>query len=373
MFVVSLTAENLMIMRKIRNYIVVLAAIMLVACGGNEFKVSGNIEGASDTTKLVIEVSNNGMWLIADSVKPSANGSFSVALPAPKYADIYRLRYNDKSIYFPIDSLDKVEIKSDLKSFSTEYTLGGSANAELLMNIDKKAMQMYGANAEALKEWKKELANTILGAPSSIVAYYIINKYIGETPLYDPFDKEDLKMIGAVANAYNTYKPNDPRTAYLVNMAIRSRRMHTPVVSGDTLVVDEIPLLNITLQDEKGQMQNLDEIAAQGKVILLNFTIQSDELSPAFNNALVEIYNKYKSKGFEIYQISYDTDEFQWRQTAKNLPWISVYDGRGIYSPDIAKYNIIGFPTTFIINRKGELAERVVDVTTLSQVVAKYL
>ena len=373
MFVVSLTVEKLMNMKKVKNYIVVLAAMMLVACGGNEFKVSGKIEGAGDTTQLVLEVSNNGMWLIADSVKPSSNGSFSVALPAPKYADIYRLRYNDKSIYFPIDSLDKVEINSDLKSFSTAYTLSGSANAELLMNLDKKAMQMHGASADALKEWKKELTNTILGAPSSIVAYYIINKYIGDTPLFNPYDKEDMKIIGAVANAYNTYKPNDPRTAYLVNLAISSRRMHTPVVSGDTLVVDEVPLLNITLQDEKGQMQNLDEIAAQGKVILLNFTVQSDELSPAFNNTLVEVYNKYKSKGFEIYQISYDTDEFQWRQTAKNLPWISVYDGRGIYSPDIAKYNIVGFPTTFIINRKGELAERVVDVTTLSRVISKYL
>ncbi len=373
MFVVSLTVENLMVMRKVKNYIVVLATILLAACGGNEFKVSGKIEGAGDTTKLVLEVANNGMWLIADSVKPSSDGSFKVTLPAPQYSDIYRLRYNDKSIYFPIDSLDNVNIKSNLNAFSTDYTLSGTTNAEILMNVDKKAMQMHGASAEALKEWKKELANVILGDPSSIVAYYIINKYIGETPLFNPYDKEDMKIIGAVANSYNSFKPNDPRTAYLVNLAISSRRMHTPVVSGDTLVVDEIPLLNITLQDEKGQMQNLDEIAAQGKVVLLNFTVHSDELSPAFNKALADEYEKYKSRGFEIYQIAYDTDEFQWRQTAKNLPWITVYDGRGIYSPDLARYNVVGFPTTFIINRNGELAERVVDVTALSRTIAKYL
>lgn len=362
-----------MLMKTVKIYILSLAAMLMASCGGNQFKVSGKIDGASDTTKLVLEVSNNGMWLIADSVKASADGSFSVSLPAPQHADIYRLRYKTKSIYFPIDSIDNVVVNSKLETFSTDYTLCGTADAEMLMNIDKKAMQMYGASADELKAWKKELANVILSNPGSIVAYYIINKYIGNTPLYNPADKEDLKIIGAVANYYNSFKPNDPRTDYLVNVTLSNRRANAPVASGDTLVINEIPLINISLQDEKGQIQDLEKIASQGKVILLNFTIHSDELSPAFNKVLADAYEKYQSRGLEIYQIAYDTDEFQWRQTAKNLPWITVYDGRGIYSPDIANYNIMGFPTTFVINRNGELAERVTDVTKLSTVIAKYL
>lgn len=360
-------------MKTVKIYILSLAAMLMVSCGGNQFKVSGKIDGASDTTKLVLEVSNNGMWLIADSVKTSADGSFNVSLPAPQHADIYRLRYKAKSIYFPIDSIDNVVVNSKLETFSTDYTLSGTADAEMLMNVDKKAMQMYGASADELKAWKKELANVILSNPGSIVAYYIINKYIGNTPLYNPADKEDLKIIGAVANYYNSFKPNDPRTAYLVNVTLSNRRANAPVASGDTLVINEIPLINISLQDEKGQIQDLEKISSQGKVILLNFTIHSDELSPAFNKVLADAYEKYQSRGLEIYQIAYDTDEFQWRQTAKNLPWITVYDGRGIYSPDIANYNIMGFPTTFVINRNGELAERVTDVTKLSTVISKYL
>ncbi len=362
-----------MLMKTVKIYILSLAAMLMVSCGGNQFKVSGKIDGASDTTKLVLEVSNNGMWLIADSVKTSADGSFNVSLPAPQHADIYRLRYKAKSIYFPIDSIDNVVVNSKLETFSTDYTLSGTADAEMLMNVDKKAMQMYGASADELKAWKKELANVILSNPGSIVAYYIINKYIGNTPLYNPADKEDLKIIGAVANYYNSFKPNDPRTAYLVNVTLSNRRANAPVASGDTLVINEIPLINISLQDEKGQIQDLEKISSQGKVILLNFTIHSDELSPAFNKVLADAYEKYQSRGLEIYQIAYDTDEFQWRQTAKNLPWITVYDGRGIYSPDIANYNIMGFPTTFVINRNGELAERVTDVTKLSTVISKYL
>lgn len=360
-------------MKKTKIYILAMMAVLCAACGGNNFKVTGKIEGASDTTRMVMEVSNNGLWLIVDSVKPGKDGSFKVVQPAPLHADIYRLRYKDKAVYFPIDSVDNVEINGKLAAFATDYTLSGTQQAEDMMNIDKKAMQMHGATAEALKEWKRELAQTILADPSSILAYYIINKYIGDEPLYNPQDKDDLKIIGAVANAYNSFKPNDPRTAYLVSFTVNNRRMSNPVTKRDTVVVNEIPLLDISLQDETGKTKALSEISAEGKVVVLNFTVYSDELSPAFNKVLADEYKKYSGKGFEIYQIAYDTDEFSWRQAAKNLPWVTVYDSEGINSKNLAMYNVGGFPAIFIINRKGEIVERVIDIESLSSRIAKYM
>lgn len=360
-------------MKKVKIYVLALLAVMLTACGGNEFKVSGKIDGAGVDTKMVMEVSDNGLWLIVDSVKLSKNGEFSVNQAAPRHADVYRLRCGEKSIYFPIDSIDNVRIDSKLDAFATDYTLSGSDIAVDMMNIDKKAMQMHNANQESINEWKKELANKILVDPSGIVAYYIINKYVDDKPLFNPENKEDMRIIGAVANAYNTYKPNDPRTEYMVSMVVNNQRKNAVAVVTDTIVVDETPILDIQLQDENGKLQSLKDVAAQGKVVVLNFTVYSDELSPAFNKELADQYKKYEAKGLEIYQIAYDTDEFQWRQAAKNLPWITVYDGKGIYSENLARYNVSGFPTTFVINRKGEIVERVVDVTTLSSAIARYL
>lgn len=360
-------------MKKIKIYTLsLLAAAGMTACSNNEFSVSGTIEGASDSTRMVLEVSNNGLWLIADSVIPSNNGSFKVTQPALQHADIYRLRYENKCIYFPIDSIDNIKINSKLNSFSTDYTLSGSQHAIDVMNVDKKAMQMNGTSEADMKAWKVELANTILADPSSIVAYYIINKYIGNTPLYNPQDKDDLKMIGAVANAYYTFKPNDPRTNYLVALTINNRRQISPV-KGDTLVAEEVPLIDISLQDEVGKTQTLSEVASKGNVIVLNFTIFSDELSPAFNKMLSDEYQKYHKRGLEIYQIAYDIDEFAWRQAAKNLPWITVYDPGSINSINLPRYNVGAFPAIFIINRKGEIVERVIDFEVLSSSIEKYL
>lgn len=359
-------------MKKYSIYILTLVAMVMTACGNGGFKVSGKIEGANDSTKMVVEVANNGWWLIVDSVKCDKNGKFEVAQPAPQFAEIYRLRYNDKAIYFPIDSIDNVTLNSNIANFATDYVFGGSALAEEMMNVDKRAMQMHKASAEELKAWKAELANAILANPSSIVSYYIINKYIGETPLYNPLDKEDLKMISAVANAYNTFKPTDPRTAYLVNVAISNRRRVAPV-QGDTVVATEIPLLDLTLQDENGKMRQLSEVASQGKVVVLNFTVYADELSPAFNAVLLDEYKKYNKKGLEIYQIAYDYDEFQWRQAAMNLPWVTVLDSDGVDSKNLMMYNVGSLPAIFILNRKGEIVERVFEIESLSKVIAKYM
>ena len=359
-------------MKKYSIYILTLVAMVMTACGNGGFKVSGKIEGANDSTKMVVEVANNGWWLIVDSVKCDKNGKFEVAHPAPQYAEIYRLRYNDKAIYFPIDSIDNVTLNSNIANFATDYVLGGSALAEEMMNVDKRAMQMHKASAEELKAWKAELANAILANPSSIVSYYIINKYIGETPLYNPLDKEDLKMISAVANAYNTFKPTDPRTAYLVNVAISNRRRVAPV-QGDTVVATEIPLLDLTLQDENGKMRQLSEVASQGKVVVLNFTVYADELSPAFNAVLLDEYKKYNKKGLEIYQIAYDYDEFQWRQAAMNLPWVTVLDSDGVDSKNLMMYNVGSLPAISILYRKGEIVERVFEIESLSKVIAKYM
>ncbi len=365
-------------MRKYYIYTVALMSMLLVACGGNEFKVTGNIEGGTDTTKLVLETSTNGRWFLVDSVKLSKDGDLKITQPAPEFADIYRLRHGAQSIYFPIDSVDHIEINAKISSFDKGYTLSGSDHAVALMNVDKKALELTnatGAQAAKMKEeWKKQLIKEILADPSSIVSYYIINKYINEEPLFDPLNDMDLKIIGAVANAYNTFKPNDPRTAFMVNLVLngRSNRMQEKA-KGDTMYVQEIPLIDIKLQDKNGKNVNLSSVTTQGKVVLLNFTIYSAQFSPMFNKVLADVYRKYQAHGLAIYQIGYDPDEFQWRQAAANLPWITVFDPAGNQSRNLTSYNITTVPTSFIINRKGEIVERVDDVTKLETLIKKYL
>lgn len=363
-----------------RKHIVVLAAIALVVCScgnKNEFRVKGNVEGAGDKT-LVLESAVNGRWFVIDSVKISADGDFKLSRVAPQHPEIYRLTLDGKSVYFPIDSIDCIELKSKASNYGVDYTLSGSDNAVIMMNVDKKARTLDGATVKETvvktESFKRELAEQILANPSSIVAYYIINKHIGDTPLFNPENSVDLNIIGAVANAYNSYKPNDPRTAYLVKTLLDGKRKRRDAVAKfDTMYVAEAPLLDIKLQDNKGVEHTLRKVASQGNVVVLNFTLYTAEQSPLFNKVLADVYTKNKSRGIEIFQVGLDSDLAQWKIVAANLPWITVYDGAGANSLNLRSYNVESLPMTFVINRKGELEERVTDVTKLEATVAKYL
>ena len=359
-------------MKKISLMLLGIGAMLLGSCGGNQFKVAGTLEGATDSVSYVLENASNGMWLIVDTVKSDNSGKFSVAVPAPQFPGIYRLRMGAESIYFPIDSLDNIQITSTLKGFATDYTLSGSDNAVAVMNVDKKARSLQN-NPDSLTAWKEELATMVLAEPSGIVSYYIINKQVGGKPLFNPLDNNDLKVIGAVANAFNTFRPNDPRTQYMVNILLDGQRRRRQGVAQDTMYVTEVPIIEIDLKDHKGQDQLLSKVTTQGKVVMLCFTMQTAEFAPVLNKALSDVYRKYSSQGFEIYQVSYDTDEFQWRQSAANIPWISVYDPLGTNSDTLIKYNVYSLPTVYVINRKGELVERVNDVAGLESVVKKYI
>lgn len=354
--------------------LMIVAITMLTACNGNKFHVDGSIEGASDTT-LVLEQSSNGEWYIIDSVKVDRNGEFKVSAVAPEVPSIYQLRVGDKSICFPIDSLDHLIIHAKMPNFNIDYTISGSEHAEQVMKIDKEAMQFAGGKGTAaqLQAWKDQLAHQIVADPSGIVAYYTINKYIDGKPLFDPMNDNDLRIIGAVANSFNSFRPDDPRTNYLVNLLLDGqRRRRATSAPTDTVYADVTSIIDIKLQDYDGKEYSLSKVAAENRVVLLDFTAYTTEISPQLNKLLNDVYQSYHSKGLAIYQVSVDQDNVAWRQAAQNLPWITVFDPRSINSQIVGAYNVTGIPTTFII-KNGEIVERVEDATRLKAAVAKYM
>ena len=243
------------------------------------------------------------------------------------------------------------------------------------MKIDQEAVQFAGGKGtEAeLQAWKDKQARQIAADPSGIVAYYLINKYIDGKPLFDPMNDNDLRFIGAVANAFNSFRPQDPRTEYLVNLLLDGQRRRRGITAPtDTVYADVTTLLDISLQDYTGKEYKLSQVADEHSVVLLDFTAYALEVSPQLNKLLNDIYQAYRSKGLMIYQVSLDENNVTWREAAKNLPWITVYDPMSIQSQNVSAYNVNGIPTTFII-RNSEIVERVEDATRLKAAVARYM
>ncbi len=359
---------------KIKYIAALLALAGLCSCNDNQWTITGNIANADGKT-IILEATDNGYWYTLDSISVKDDGTFTLSQPAAGFPDIYRLRIGNQSLYFPIDSIETITIKADAASFADGYELSGSTSAQMLMDVERKINDLVatkGVDATINDSiLKRELGGMIIGDPAGIVTYYIVSKKVGGKPIFNPANRNDVRIIGAVANAFSQYRPNDPRTKYLTNLFLSNRPRVT--IPTDTVYAEEIPLFEINLMDETGKAHSLRELTKQGKVILLNFTIYDVEASVAYNLELSRIYEKRKAQGFEIYQVSVDPDEFQWRQSARNLPWITVYNSSADGSENLLRYNVSTLPTAFIIDRNGEIAERVFDIATLDATLNKYL
>lgn len=366
-----------MLRNKIYSAIAACVALFaLSSCGSDGgWTVDGRIEGA-DGQVMIVEANDNGRWYPIDSVRLDGSGKFKVTHAAAGFPDIYRLRLDDRMLYFPIDSIETVTVVTTASAFDSDYTLSGSPAAERLMAVDRRVTDAVarGGVSRAVTDslLKRELGGLLLEDPSGIVSYYIINKRIGGLQLFDPSRPADLKIIGAVANAFDRFRPEDPRTAYLRNLYLRNRTV-SAAAPRDTMLANVVNVFDISLFDNKGVMHSLEQLASQRKVIVLNFTAYQADESPAFNRELNRIYEKYHSRGLEIFQVSVDDDEYFWRQASSPLPWITVYNSQADGAQNLANYNVTTIPATFIIDRNGDIVARVENLARLEAEVASRL
>jgi thiol-disulfide isomerase/thioredoxin len=116
------------------------------------------------------------------------------------------------------------------------------------------------------------------------------------------------------------------------------------------------PRLQIKLPTVSGDSITL--ASQKGKVILLDFWASWCMPCRAANKKLVKLYEKYNPQGFEIFGVSLDQEKNDWEKAIKKdkVNWLQVNDPRGSWNAKTAAdWNISVLPTSFLINKKGDV------------------
>lgn len=131
-----------------------------------------------------------------------------------------------------------------------------------------------------------------------------------------------------------------------------------------TIQAEELTMIDIDLPDENGKNRKLSEFVGNGKPTVVIFSVLTHPDSPALNLELSKLYSSMGSN-VNFYHVSLDPDQYSWRDAAKNLPWVTVFDPDGEYSKAAVKYNVSVLPTYFVYSADGELKARAMTVDDL--------
>jgi peroxiredoxin len=373
--------------------LLLLFSILFSCQQHNKFHVSGKVNEAKGKM-LYFEYNGLLRTTILDSVKLNKNGDFSFKSSRPAYPAFYRLRMDDKILIFAVDSCEDISIEANYANFATDYRLNGSESSlqiqklrKSVLNIQRKVNEITSnlsaeeqnakiADVEKDINAHKEMARKlILQNPRSMAAYYALYQKVNDTYLFSPYIKSDKPYCAAVATSFNVYMPEYERSKNLYNLvmdAIRTDQKQKDKEEWNEILAKEGKgYINIELPDAKNQIRKLSSL--EGKVILIDFSAYEMKGSVDYTFSMRDLFNKYHSQGFEIYQISLDQNKSLWLNSTKTIPWICVRDEKGPETRYINAYNISSIPTNFLMNRKGTIIGRNYDFNQLPHEIEKNL
>lgn len=365
-----------------------LMAAMLTSCNNKKFHINGTVTEAKDSVLYLENMSLDGP-VVVDSVKLDDKGAFSFSGKAPDAPEFYRLRIAGQIINLSVDSTETVDVKASYPSMATGYTVDGSAECATIRELALKQIDLQnrviavqnnpnlgydltrdsiGRLIEAYKDEIKR--NYIYKAPMRASSYFALFQTLGNMLIFNPRESaEDVKAFAAVATSWDTYHPNALRGKNLHNIAIegmkdvRIMRNKMAAQSIEASKVHVSNIIDISLLDNKGNRRSLTDL--KGQVVLLDFHVFGARESTKRIMQMRELYNKYHSRGLEIYQVSLDPDEHFWKTQTAALPWISVRDPQGLQSKNLASYNVTSIPTFFLIDRNNEVKKRDAQITDI--------
>ncbi len=375
-----------------------LAAIIITSCGGKKFHVDGNITEAADSILYFENMSLDGPVTV-DSVKLSADGSFSFSDDAPSAPEFYRLRIADQIVNLCVDSTETIHVKAEYPHMSTNYVVEGSEQCATIKDLALKQINLqsfiigiennpaigYDAaedtimkEIERYKDFIKR--NYIYKQPMKASSYFALFQTIGNRLIFNPREsKEDIKAFAAVATSWDVYYPNSLRGENLHNIALEGmknvRIIENKIAQSrrgiDPSKVNTANIIEIALRDNRGNMRRLTDM--KGSVVLLDFHVFGAEGSTQRIMQLRDIYNKYHSRGLEIFQVSLDPDEHFWKTQTAALPWICVHDDDAMNSNLLVQYNVQRLPTFFLVDRNNVLFKRDSQIKDLDKTIQSLL
>jgi peroxiredoxin len=182
----------------------------------------------------------------------------------------------------------------------------------------------------------------------------------------------DFQTKRTAASALNAVYPNSDFVKALYEDATQLYRQQRADELRQLIAEQGKNSPDIVLPNIDGEKVALSSLI--GKIVLLQFWAAEDQNSRIMNQPLAEAYQKYKSKGFEIYQVNIGQNRSEWIDAidTDKMNWINVGDLEGSVNA-VNSYNINSIPSNYLLDQEGVIRAKNLSGTNLDKALAQLL
>ncbi len=363
-------------------FLYLFAIMIFTACKNNTVKITGTLVTPISGEYIFLDELKSNELKTVDSVLVTDKGAFKFKKDI-KIPSFYLLKRNDNNfLTMLIKPGEKIMLKAHNDSLNNPISIKGSTGTELMAEYNKKLRitinKMTGLHNIYMQNVDKPELPRVIESLDSMAQVYLseINiytkKYIDDNltslvslvalyqqvapSVYVMNPTKDLKyFIKVDSSMFSLYPDYEPVTSLHEQVKeivgkTKGETTSTPASASGT----EAP--EISLPTPEGDTIKLS--STRGSVVLLDFWASWCVPCRQENPNLVEAYNTYHKKGFQIYQVSLDKTKEAWMKGIQDDhldKWIHVSDIKYWNSVVVPLYRIESIPFNCLLDKEGRI------------------
>jgi len=386
-----------------KNLLFFLMAFVMFACSNQKmadkdsFVVKGAFLNANEAYLILEELTIDDRVLI-DSVKIKSDGSFFFKVK-PEQAGFYILKMHDFNfITLLAEKGENIVVNADAREIAATYDVEGSHGSQLIKEINTKLRANYARvdslrdeferskymdnfldikaeldsiYFEIIKDQKNYVITFIEENSSSLASLIALYQTFGQEPLLS--EREDFVYFEKLAEGLMSAYPDNPHSIDLNNRVGEIRQFMAEKAEAEKRMQPGNIAPEIKMTTPDGNSLALSSL--RGKYVLVNFWASWCAPCRQKNPQLVNLYNRFKNKNFEIFGVSLDRDRQSWLAAIEldKLTWPHVSDLGYWQSPVVKLYNIESIPASYLIDKEGLILYKNPEIEELNVILRELL